>query len=58
MRITFTCESCGSKLVTRDSWAEWDEEKQEWVLGAAFDYAFCHGCEKEANLEEQPLPST
>lgn len=58
MRITFTCENCGSKLVTRDAWAEWNEEKQDWVLGAAFDYTFCHACEKETHLVEQPLQAS
>lgn len=56
MRITFTCESCGSKLITRDAWAEWDEEQQKWVLRAALDYVFCHGCKREANLRERALP--
>lgn len=50
MHITFICERCKSKLVTRDAWAEWDEEAQSWVLGAAYDYAFCHSCERETNL--------
>ena len=56
MRVTFTCKTCGSKLVTRDAWAEWDEDSQNWVLGAAYDYAFCHACEGETHLVEQPLP--
>jgi len=55
MPITFMCEVCHSKLVTRDAWAEWDEESQEWVLGAAYDYVFCHSCEAETNLEEIAL---
>jgi hypothetical protein len=58
MRVTFICETCSSKLVTRDAWAEWDEELQDWVLGAAFDYAFCHVCEEETNLEEVTLAAS
>ena len=54
-RVTFVCEKCGSHLVTRDAWAEWDEEEQEWVLGAAYDYTFCHNCEVETNLLEVEL---
>lgn len=50
MRITFICERCKSKLVTRDAWAEWDEQAQSWVLGAAYDYAFCRSCERETSL--------
>jgi hypothetical protein len=49
-RVTFVCETCGSGLVTRDAWAEWDVEDQEWVLGAAYDYTFCHNCEVETHL--------
>lgn len=55
MRITFVCEICGSKLVTRDAWAEWDEQQQDWVLGAAYDDTFCHACQRETNLEEITL---
>ena len=53
--VTFVCEICGSDLVTRDAWAEWDPEAQEWVLGAAFDYTFCHACEEETHLKEVPF---
>jgi hypothetical protein len=43
---------CGGNTVTRDAWAEWDIDTQEWILGAAYDYAFCHGCQQETRLEE------
>jgi len=56
-RVQFVCETCGSTLVTRDAWAEWDVSTQEWVLGAAFDYTFCHACEGETHLAEVPLTS-
>jgi hypothetical protein len=49
------CETCGSTHVTRDAWAEWDEDEQDWVLGAAYDYAFCHTCQAETHIEETPL---
>ena len=55
MRVTFICNQCGGKAVTRDAWAEWDEREQDWVLGAAYDYAFCHDWEKETHLEEISL---
>lgn len=54
-RIAIICGTCGSDLVTRDAWAEWDVEEQEWVLGAAYDYAFCHKCECETRLVEVKL---
>ena len=49
------CEKCGSTHVTRDAWAEWDEDEQDWVLGAVFDYAFCHDCQRDAHIDEQQL---
>lgn len=54
-RVTFICATCGSDLVTRDAWAEWGVEQQDWVLGAAYDYAFCHKCEDETHLAEVEL---
>lgn len=41
--------------VTRDAWAAWDGEEQDWVLGAAFDYAYCHDCDGETHLVEVDL---
>lgn len=49
------CDECGSTHVTRDAWAEWDEDTQDWVLGAVYDHAFCHRCQAETNIEEQAL---
>jgi len=54
-RIAFLCSTCGSKLVTRDAWAEWDEDDQQWALGAVYDYAFCHDCQEETQLTERLL---
>ena len=39
----------------RDAWAEWNAGAQEWVLGAAYDYAYCHDCDEETNLVEVDL---
>lgn len=46
------CEKCRSELVTRDAWAEWDVDDQEWVLGAVYDYAYCHECQGDARIED------
>jgi hypothetical protein len=54
-RVTFLCETCSSNLVTLDAWAEWNVEEQDWVLGAAFDYTFCHKCEAETHMVEVEL---
>ena len=51
-RVTYVCNMCGGNTVTRDAWAEWDVDEQDWVLGAAFDYAYCHDCQEETRLEE------
>ncbi len=55
MRVTYVCNMCGGNTVTRDAWAEWNVEQQEWVLGAAYDYAFCHDCQQETRLVEVQL---
>lgn len=54
-KLRMVCEACGSTHVTHDAWAEWDEAQQAWTLGAMYDYAFCHRCQKETHIEEQPL---
>jgi hypothetical protein len=53
--VDYVCSMCGGNSVTRDAWAEWDAAAQQWTLGAAFDYAFCHDCEEETNLVEADL---
>ncbi|MCL6684031.1 hypothetical protein [Sphingomonas alba] len=54
-RIAIVCGTCGSDAVSRDAWADWDTGKQEWVLGAVFDYGHCHKCDCEASLLEVEL---
>lgn len=53
--VDYVCNSCGGNSVTRDAWASWDADAQDWSLGAAFDHAFCHDCEAETNLVEVDL---
>ena len=53
-KLRMVCEKCGSTHVTRDAWAEWDEEAQGWRLGAVFDFAYCHRCQRSARLEKRP----
>ena len=54
-RVRMVCGACGSPQVTRDAWAEWDEERQAWTLGAVFAFAFCHRCQQAARIEERVL---
>lgn len=56
MAVDYVCNTCGGNSVTRDAWAEWDAEGQDWVLGAVYDYAFCHDCQGATRLEEVELP--
>ena len=53
--IQIVCSWCGSLEVSRDAWADWDVERQSWVLGATFDDGYCHRCERERGLAEQQL---
>ena len=54
-KIRIVCGTCGSDHVSRDAWADWDTNAQEWVLGAVFDYGHCHDCDGESRLAEVPL---
>jgi hypothetical protein len=56
-RLTMVCGTCGSDEVTRDAWAEWSVEAQGWALGAVFEQAFCHRCQRAARIVEAPLPA-
>lgn len=55
MKFRIICGTCGSDYVSRDAWADWDTEAQEWVLGEVFDYGHCHDCANESRLEEIAL---
>jgi hypothetical protein len=55
MKVEYICGICGSNHISRDAWADWDAETQQWVLGAVFDYAHCHACEGETSLKEREV---
>lgn len=50
------CATCGSENVVADAWAEWDFEKQEWVLQTSFDDKFCHDCETSCKVNWIEVP--
>jgi hypothetical protein len=52
MKIKVICSHCKSDNVLRDAWAEWDIDKQEWVLHATYDETFCEDCEGSTSVEE------
>ena len=51
-KVQMICSHCGSEEVKRDAWAEWDVEKQDWVLSSVYDNTYCEGCEEETTLSE------
>lgn len=53
-KIRIVCAACGSTNVRRDAWAEWDEVKQDWVLGTVFDDGLCEDC-GETSLDEEDI---
>jgi hypothetical protein len=53
--VRIVCSVCGTTEVSRDAWADWDENRQEWVLGAVLDDGFCHRCGCDAELSASPL---
>ena len=54
-RYAMVCNICGSDEVSRDAWANWDTNAQDWVLGAVFDDAHCHKCGGETSIIEVAL---
>jgi len=49
-KIRKVCGTCGSDEVTKDAWAVWDENEQDWVLDNVFDYEYCMNCEGDSNI--------
>ena len=47
-KITYVCRDCGSDDLLADAWAQWDEEKQEFVLmDANLGSYWCRQCDGE-----------
>ncbi|QTH24729.1 MULTISPECIES: hypothetical protein [Sphingomonadaceae] len=44
-----TCRDCGSINLTRDAFAAWDSDTQQWVLSAIYQSTTCHACEAESD---------
>jgi len=57
-RIKYVCTTCGSEDVHLDANAEWDIEKQEWILCATFDTSYCNNCDGECLLKEVAMSVT
>lgn len=55
MTKTIVCKQCGSEMVRRDAWGEWDSTTQQWVLADVFDYAYCLDCDQDTELEDKEV---
>ncbi len=53
--VQMRCSTCNSLNVRKDAEAEWDEDKQAWVLLCVYDNATCEKCEGECSLIETPI---
>lgn len=54
-KVRKVCKYCGSTDVLKDAWAEWDEEKQEWVLSDVYDDDFCVVCDDETTINDEDI---
>lgn len=51
--IEMYCPKCGSTEIRKDAFAEWDPEKQDWVLHSVYDQTICDNCGEEG-CDERP----
>lgn len=51
-RIKMVCSKCGSENVVKDAFAEWNIDKQEWVLHSVYDFTSCNDCGEEDCVDE------
>ena len=45
------CTYCGSDDVSRDAYAKWDIDTQEWEIITTFDSYYCEDCDGETSIE-------
>jgi len=53
--VEMVCSECGKPGILRDAWAEWDTDRQGWVLANTFENFFCPVCSNESSVNEVPL---
>ena len=51
-KIKKVCSLCGSEDVLIDAYAQWDVEKQDFVLNCTFElsFCFCNACERDCEI--------
>ena len=53
-KVKKVCKDCGSEDVWKDAMADWDTEKQKWVLRGTNQAEFCENCEGETHIVDEP----
>jgi hypothetical protein len=57
-KVNMVCKICGSEDVRRDAWAEWNTDKQQWVLREVcevYNFGHCNACDGECSITEVPV---
>ena len=54
-RIGYVCGNCGSSNVVSDARAQWNAEKQKWIVVGHYDSSECLDCEQEETMIEVEL---
>lgn len=56
-KIKKVCSLCGSEEVLVDAYAQWDVEKQKFVLNSTFErsFCFCNACERECQIIDEEM---
>lgn len=54
-----TCMCCGSPIVLRYAFANWDVDRQQWVLLSVYDLYYCEDCNETTEvINWTALPNT
>lgn len=55
-KVKKVCKHCGSSDVSKDAYAVWDEDKQEWVLDIFHDSnGYCEECNGETTIVDKEI---
>lgn len=54
-RLAYVCDECGGSDVLLDAWAEWNMDRQDWILHDILTSSFYRRCDSETRLIEVVL---
>jgi len=55
-RFKMVCDECSGENVVSDAYAEWDVDRQDWIVANTFDKgAFCSDCDGECRIVEEVI---